>query len=75
MYAPSLGAYVIEAGSVFKTLNSQPKLSIEILDFLADTYKRAVVNPVGKLNPEIQKTAGFPLNAQECNYSHLYIKS
>lgn len=61
MYAPSFGACVIEEGSWFKILNSQPKLSIEILDFLADTYKRAVVNPVGKLNPDIQKIAGFPL--------------
>jgi len=52
-------------------LNSQPKLSIEILDFLADTYNNAVVNPVGKLNPEIQNIAGLPLNAHECNYSHL----
>lgn len=46
-----------------------------MFDFLAETYKRAVVNPVGKLNPEIQKIAGFPLKAHECNYSHLNIKS
>jgi hypothetical protein len=31
------------------------------LNFLADYYFRAVVNPVGKEKPESQKTLGYPL--------------
>jgi len=33
------------------------------------------VKPVGKLNPEIQYTSGYFLNAQLENYSTLLIKS
>ncbi len=38
-------------------------------DFLAACCWIAVVKPVGKLNPEIQNTLGWPLYAQLCSCS------
>jgi len=38
------------------------KLSTDIPSLLACCYNNAVVNPVGKLNPEIQYTLGGELS-------------
>jgi len=43
------------------------KLSIGTPYLLADYYKIAVVKPVGKLNPLIQKVCGYPFSIQSLN--------
>lgn len=74
MYAPSLGydEIVVSPGMNW---NSQMKLSIGTIYLLADYCNKAVVNPVGKLNPLIQNRLGCPLSIQSFNCSILLIKS